>query len=79
MTIFISKKSRTTALILAFFFGGFGLHRFYVRKSGTAALQLLLTISLVGLPVCFIWVWVDIITIANGVFKDKYGDLITAW
>ncbi len=38
-----SHKSRTIAALLAFFFGGLGIHRFYVGKCGTGVLQLLLT------------------------------------
>jgi len=37
----ISPKSRLVALLLCFFFGILGAHRFYVGKIGTGVLMLL--------------------------------------
>lgn len=37
----MSDKKRLVAVILCFFFGVFGAHRFYVGKIGTAVAQLL--------------------------------------
>lgn len=79
MTISVSQKSRLASLLLAFLFGGFGVHRFYVGRSATAVLQLLMTLSIVGLIVSFIWVWVDIIMIIAGSFRDKNGDVVRNW
>lgn len=36
----ISRKSKTTALLLCIFLGGLGVHRFYVGKGGTGILYL---------------------------------------
>lgn len=36
----ISRKSKTIALVLCIFLGGFGAHRFYVGKDGTGILCL---------------------------------------
>lgn len=63
-----SYKSRKTALLLALFFGDFGLHRFYVGKIGTGALYLL-TGGLFGIGSL-----VDFILICMGRFTDKYGN-----
>ncbi|MDE7391056.1 MAG: TM2 domain-containing protein [Treponemataceae bacterium] len=38
-----SHKSRTAAALLAFFFGGLGIHYFYVGKYGTGVMQIVLT------------------------------------
>ncbi len=61
------------AFLLAFFFGIFGAHRFYVGKIGTAFLQLF-TFGGLG-----IWLVIDWILILCGVFKDKKGRRITKW
>lgn len=63
----VSPKSKTTALLLCIFLGGFGIHRFYTGKIGTGILYLF-TVGLFG----FGWL-IDIILIAVGSFKDKHG------
>lgn len=68
-----SPKSRLIALILAFFIGGLGIHRFYVGKVGTGILQI---VTFGGLG---IWVLVDLIMIATGSFTDKQGRRVTEW
>jgi TM2 domain-containing membrane protein YozV len=69
----ISPKSRLVALILCFFFGVLGVHRFYVGKVGTGVLQLL-TIGGLG-----IWALVDFILIAVGSFTDQQGMRVFQW
>jgi serine/threonine protein kinase len=61
------------AFLLAFIFGLFGAHRFYVGKIGTAFLQLF---TLGGLG---IWAVIDWILILCKAFKDKKGRRITKW
>ncbi|WP_247392592.1 TM2 domain-containing protein [Ralstonia pseudosolanacearum] len=63
------KKSLGVAYVLWFFFGGFGVHRFYAGSTGIAIAQLLLTvigiatvilgIGFVLLGVVGIWILVD--------------------
>lgn len=62
-----SPKNRWVALALCFFFGGLGVHRFYVGKIGTGILYLL-TVGLGGIG----WT-IDFFTILFGSFRDKYG------
>ncbi len=69
----ISQKSRLVALLLCFFIGVFGLHRFYVGKVGTGILMIL-TLGGLGL-----WVLIDLILIAIGAFKDKEGRRVFKW
>ena len=67
-----SEKSFVAALLLCFFFGAFGIHRFYVGKVGPGILML---ITLGGFG---FWALLDFIVIVIGRFKDKKGKLIKA-
>ena len=69
----ISPKSRLTAALLAWLLGAFGIHRFYVGKTGTGILML---VTLGGLG---IWALVDLIVILVGSFKDKEDRLLINW
>ena len=68
-----SEKKRLPTLLLCFFFGAFGVHRFYVGKIGTGLLWLF-TIGLLGIGSL-----VDFIMIIAGTFKDKQGKKVEAW
>ena len=74
-----SPKLRLTALLLGIAFGIFGAHRFYVWKIGTGMVQLLLTLSIIGLVVSSWWVIIDLIMVAAGTFEDKQGHPLTVW
>ena len=69
----MSAKSRLAATLLCFFFGGIGVHRFYVGKIGTGILWLL-TCGCFGIGAL-----VDFIMILCGSFKDKAGAKLTNW
>lgn len=85
----ISPKSRLATTLLAFFLGTFGAHRFYIGKTGTAIVMLVLTI--IGIPLCFvivgfallaavgIWTLVDFIFAVSGNMKDSNGKPIKNW
>jgi len=66
-TLEVSEKSKTPAILLCFFLGFLGLHRFYAGKIPTGTLML---VTLGGLG---IWQLIDLITIILGAFKDKKG------
>lgn len=68
-----SDKSRSVALLLAFFLGMFGGHRFYAGRPETGALML---ITLGGLG---LWWLYDLILVAAGGFRDGDNRLITRW
>ena len=67
-----SDKNFVAALLLCFFLGFLGVHRFYVGKIGTGILQLI-TFGGFG-----IWALIDFIMIVIGKFTDKSGLPITA-
>ena len=62
-----SEKSFIAMILLCFFLGSLGIHRFYAGKIGTGILMI---ITLGGLG---IWTLIDFIMIIVGKFKDKEG------
>lgn len=67
-----AKRSRNglVTLILCIFFGVFGVHRFYVGKTGTGILQFFTAGGY------FIWTFVDLVHILTGKFTDSEGNVI---
>tara|TARA_B100000029_G_scaffold201241_1_gene199454 strand:- start:199 stop:525 length:327 start_codon:yes stop_codon:yes gene_type:complete len=63
-------KDWVTTLLLCFFVGFLGVHRFYVGKIGTGILHLF-TLGVFG-----IWTLIDIVFIILGKFTDSEGNLI---
>ena len=61
------QKSYTATLLLSFFLGGFGIHRFYTGYIGLGILQL---ITLGG---CGIWALIDFISICFNNYKSADG------
>ena len=66
----LSEKSWIATVLLCFFLGAIGVHRFYVGRIGSG-IAMILTLGGLG-----IWTLVDFIVILCGNFKDKEGKLI---
>jgi len=69
----VSPKLLLPAVLLCFFLGTLGIHRFYVGKIGTA-IAMILTLGGLG-----VWVLVDFIMLLVGAFKDKEGLALKQW
>lgn len=65
-----SPLNRLVALALCFFFGGFGVHRFYAGKWFTGVLMLL-TAGGFG-----VWWFIDFIVLLLGRFRDSEGRVL---
>ncbi|MCW1403542.1 TM2 domain-containing protein [Novosphingobium sp. MW5] len=73
-----NRKSNGVTYLLALLFGGWGVHRFYLRRNGTGALMLglwilgWLTLFLAWIPLG-IWVFVDLFLIPGMVREFNMG------
>lgn len=77
--VYVSDKKRLLALLLALLFGVFGVHRFYVGKSETGAVMLLLDLTMVGFAITGVWSMIDALFIAFGEFTDADGYKLLEW
>ncbi|MBL71576.1 MAG: hypothetical protein CMB41_00185 [Euryarchaeota archaeon] len=69
-----APKQKLVAFLLAFFLGGFGVHNFYLGKTGMGVAQLILTITVVGALVSLPWAFVQSIMIIMGKIDDANGN-----
>ena len=85
----VSQKSRLASTLLALFLGWLGIHRFYLGKTGTAVIMLVLGvlglatvwfgIGIVFLVAVGIWALIDLVFSIAGLMKDKEGKPIKNW
>lgn len=66
------SKSRITAALLAFFFGGFGVHKFYLGKTGQGILYLLFCWTFIPSIIAFIE-FIIYLCNSDKEFARKYG------
>ena len=65
-------KDKTTAALLAFFLGGFGVHRFYLGQTGKGILYLVFFWTLIPALVAFVD-FIIFLTMAKEDFDAKYN------
>ena len=86
----ISPKSRLATVLLACFLGIFGAHRFYIGKTRTAIVMLILSVFylvtvrfwgtvIISMAVVGFWALIDFIFAVSGIMKDREGRLIKNW
>lgn len=75
----MTEKKILPAFLLCTFFGGIGVHRFYVGKTGSGIAMLLLTLSFIGIIISGPWALIDWFMIVTGNFRDRDGVRINQW
>lgn len=76
------KKSKSTAALLAFFLGFFGVHRFYLNQNGMGIGLILGTMTIFGAIVTRIISFVDFIgflTMSEEEFNRRYNPHLVAY
>ncbi|GHT72378.1 hypothetical protein FACS189456_0730 [Bacteroidia bacterium] len=61
----VHKRSLGVAIVFCLFFGMLGMHRFYLGKESSGAAMLILSITVIGIPVSLIWSIVDLFMISS--------------
>ena len=85
-----SSRSRLVTVLSTLFLGIFGVHRFYIGKTRTAIVMLILSILylvtvrfwgivIIFLAVVGLWAFIDLIFAVSGIMKDRDGKLIKDW
>jgi TM2 domain-containing membrane protein YozV len=70
-------KNKITAALLAFFCGGFGIHKFYLGETGAGVLYLLFCWTFIPGIVAF-FEFVGLLLMSDQAFNGKYNRLMTS-
>ncbi len=65
-------KSRIAAALLAFFLGGFGVHKFYLGQVGLGVVYLIFCWTFIPAIIAFID-FIILLTMSDDTFNQKYG------
>lgn len=72
-------KNKTCSLVMLLIFGLMGGHLSYVKRTKGVIVRIILTITIILLPISFILCVVDFVKILTNNFKDAQGNKITSW
>src|SRR5215475_8901368 len=72
-----NKKDTCVAYVLWFFLGWVGAHNFYLGRTAIGVVQLILTLSIVGLFIIVFWHLVDAFLIPGAVRREN--NRMLAW
>ncbi|WHI46904.1 NINE protein [Microbulbifer sp. JMSA004] len=67
-------KSKVAAALLAFFLGGFGVHKFYLGQVGLGILYLVFFWTFIPAIVAFIE-FIILLTMSDEAFNQKFGNI----
>jgi TM2 domain-containing membrane protein YozV len=71
-----SDRNKLVAALLAFFIGTLGVHRFYLGRTGSGIVMLVLSITVIGLIATVPWAIIDMIRylmMSDEEFADRYA------
>lgn len=68
----MEKKDKLTAALLAFFIGGFGIHKFYLRENTAGVFYLIFCWTIVPGILAFIDA-IILLTMSEEAFNEKYN------
>lgn len=69
--VVLKAKESHIAYLLAIFLGGLGMHRFYLHRNGSALAQLIMSLTIICIPVTAFWVLVDLFLIPNMIREEN--------
>ena len=67
-------KNKTTAALLAFFLGGFGVHRFYLGRTLSGVMYLLFFWTFIPAIIAFVE-FIIFLTMSDDTFNQKYNPM----
>jgi TM2 domain-containing membrane protein YozV len=66
-----NRRTKLVAYLLWLFLGWYGIHNFYLRRTGIAVAQLVLSLIVIGLLITIPWWLVDAFVIPGGVRRQN--------